>query len=80
MRRYESDLVLGTILTFIGYIMFVGAVAANFVSWLLIIVGKLIIFLSIMGYVDRKRSLKGEDLSKDKSWKKKLRKITRKRY
>lgn len=80
MQKYESDLVLGTILTFVGYLMLIGTIFTNFFSWILIIIGKLVIFISIAGYMDYKRAFRGEDLSSDKLWKKKLRKIRRKRY
>ena len=78
MRKYESDLIVGTVITFIGYLMLIWIHFTVFLSWIIIFIGKLVIVISIMGYSDRKRALRGENLTKDKPWKKKLRKIRRK--
>jgi K+ transporter len=80
MKKYEIDLIIGTFLTFLGVILLYFLKLHFILGWFIIIVGKLIIFISIMEYTDYRRMLKGEDLSKDNSIKKTIRKLRRKRY
>jgi len=49
-------------------------------GWLIIIIGKIMIFMGIFEYRDFKRALRGDDLNKDSKLIKKIRKIIRKRY
>ena len=77
MRKYEKDLLIGTIFTLIGVIFLAWKFNLWF-SWLVIVIGKVIIILSVMEYVDYRRSWRGEDLTKDNQVKKTLRKVRRK--
>lgn len=80
MKKYETDLLFGTFVTLIGYILLIGLSFVAFLSWMVIIIGKVIVFFSIGEYVDYKRAVRGEDLEKDHFIRKEIRKIRRKRY
>ena len=80
MKKYELDLLTGTLLTLIGTIL-VLAKFVLFVSFLVLIIGKVVIFISIMEYIDYKRAFRGEDITKDNMVRKIIRKkVQRKRY
>jgi len=80
MKKYEFDLFIGMFLTLFGVILLCKIMLSSILSWIVIIIGKLIILLSIMEYIDCKRMIRGEDLSKDNKFKKIIRKIREKRY
>ena len=80
MKKYEADLLFGTSLTLIGIILLTAIKFNSVIGWLIIIIGKIVIIISVMEYIDYKRLLKGEDLSKDNQIKKYIRKIRKKRY
>ncbi|HJX50849.1 MAG TPA: hypothetical protein VJ438_05310 [Candidatus Nanoarchaeia archaeon] len=80
MRKYEKDLLIGTILTFVGVIFLLGFRFSLILSWTVIIIGKLIVIFSIMEYIDRRRAFRGEDLSSDNKFRKIIRKARKKRY
>ena len=78
LRKYEKDLLIGTIFTLVGVIFLTWRFHLWF-SWFVIVVGKIIIIFSVMEYVDYRRRWRGEDLSKDNSLRKTIRKV-RKKY
>ncbi len=80
MKRYEKDIILGTSLTFIGVWLLYSISLSLIAGWLIIIIGKIMIFMGIFEYRDFKRALRGDDLNKDSKLIKKIRKIIRKRY
>lgn len=80
MRKYEKDLIFGTLMTLAGVFFLVYLRFGMILSWSVIIIGKLIVILSVMEYVDRIRAIKGEDLGSDNQFKKVIRKIRKKRY
>ena len=80
MKKYEKYLLIGTILTFFGVFLIYKIGFNVFFGWSIIILGKLIIILSIMEYVDYKRAFRGEDLGQDPKYKKMIRKIRKKYY
>ena len=80
MKKYEADLLSGTVLTLIGIILLLVIGFNAVASWLVIIIGKVIIIISVMEYVDYRRMLRGEDLSRDNKIKKYIRTIRKRRY
>ena len=60
MKRHEKDLIIGTIITAAGYLLLVWANFVTFACWTVIILGKLVIFLSIRDYILYKKSIRGE--------------------
>jgi hypothetical protein len=80
MKKYEKYLLIGTLLTFFGIFLIYEIEFNLFFGWSVVILGKLIIILSIMEYVDYKRAFRGEDLSQDPNYKKMIRRIRRKYY
>ena len=80
MKKYERYLLIGTLICFIGVFLMYRLGFNLLFGWGIIILGKIIIILSVMEYVDYKRAFKGEDLSQDPRYKKMLRKIRKKYY
>lgn len=60
MKKYERDLIFGTIITAVGYLLLVWANFVTFACWTVIILGKLIILISIRDYVIYKKAVRGE--------------------
>jgi len=60
MKRHEKDLILGTFVTAVGYLMLIWIHFVTFVCWTVIILGKLIIFISIRNYILYKKAIRGE--------------------
>ena len=79
MKKYEQQVLVGTILTLMGYLLWTWKGFNALASWTIIIIGKALIFFSILEYVDQKRAFRGENLNKDSAWKKKVRKLRQKR-
>ena len=80
MKKYEKYLLVGTLICLVGIFLIYEMGFNVFFGWGIIILGKLIIILSIMEYVDYKRAFRGEDLSQDPRYKKMIRKIRKKYY
>jgi len=80
MKKYEADLLSGTFLTLIGIVLLLVIRFSAALSWLIIIIGKIVIIISIMEYVDYRRMMRGEDLSRDNQFRKYMRQIRKKRY
>lgn len=80
MRRYEKNLLIGTVMTLIGVVLLVSIRFNFWISWLIIIAGKIIVILSVMEYVDYTRAVKGEDLNSDNQFRKIIRKVRNTRY
>jgi hypothetical protein len=78
MKKYEGDIIFGTFLTLIGVLVIYQMGLGILLGIIIILIGKLIIVTGIMEHSDRKRALKGEDLSKDGKFRKKFRRIRRK--
>jgi len=78
MKKYEGDLLFGTMLAFFGLMLAYVIQISLIVAWIIIIAGKLIVIFSVMEYVDTKRAIKGYDLTKDSKFRKYTRKIRRK--
>jgi len=80
MKKYEKDLIIGTLIT-LGGILLLVAIGFNWLlSWSIMIVGKVIVIISCMEYIDYSRKWRGEDLSNDNQFRKIIRKVRRKRY
>jgi hypothetical protein len=79
MKKYEKYLLIGTLLTLFGIIFVYKLHLNDILGWSIIIFGKLIIILSIMEYVDYRRSFRGEDLTQDPLYTKYIRRL-RKKY
>ncbi|RLG10816.1 hypothetical protein DRN73_06895 [Candidatus Pacearchaeota archaeon] len=77
MKKYEFNLLIGTVLTLFGIILLCKIKINSFLSWMIIIIGKIIVIFSVMEYIDYKRMIKGEDLNKDNKFKKIIRKLRR---
>ena len=75
MKKYEKCLLIGTFLTFLGIFILYKIRWSLFIGWGIVIMGKLIILISILEYVDYRRAFRGEDLSQDPKFKKMLRKL-----
>lgn len=81
MKKHEIDLLIGTSLAFVGVLLLYWVRINIIFGWIVILIGKLIIFISAMEYVDYRRAIRGEDLTKDNKVKKYIRKkVLRKRY
>ena len=80
MKKYEKDLLIGTCLTLFGIILLLVIQFNMVLSWSVMIVGKIIVILSAMEYVDYRRAVKGVDLNGDNQFRKAVRKLRRKRY
>ena len=79
MKKYEKYLLIGTFMTLMGVFILYEIRWSFILGWGVVIIGKILVILSIMEYVDYKRAFRGEDLNQDPKFKKMIRKF-RKRY
>ena len=80
MKKYEKDLIIGTLITLAGIMLLVVIGFNMWLSWTVMIIGKFIVIVSCMEYIDYTRRWRGEDLSNDNQFRKIIRKIRKKRY
>lgn len=81
MKKYETDLLVGTGIAFLGVLLLYWVRINIIFGWVVIAIGKLIILISAMEYIDYRRAIRGEDLTKDNKIKKYIRKkVLKKRY
>jgi len=80
MKKYEKDLIIGTLITLGGILLLVVVGFNLWLSWGILVIGKIIVIISCMEYVDYTRKWRGEDLNADNQIRKIIRKVRKKRY
>ena len=80
MKKYEGDILFGTFLTLLGVCVLYSLGWNLILGWGVILIGKAMIILGATEYSDKRRAIRGYDLSKDSKLRKKFRKLRRKRY